>query len=55
MAGGAGHVNDIYVFPGFRFSLDKADRWAVLGGVQVPVSGPQPYAWQPQFSVTRKW
>ena len=55
VVGGAGHVNDIYIFPGFRFSLDKDDRWAVLGGIQVPVSGPRPYAWQPQFALTRKW
>jgi hypothetical protein len=55
VAGGAHFVNDIYLFPGFRFSLDKEDKWAVLGGVNVPVSGPQPYVWQPQISLTRKW
>ena len=26
-----------------------------LGGVNVPVSGPQAFAWQPQFSLTRNY
>ena len=55
VSGGAKYVDDIYLFPGFRFSLDEGDRWAVLGGAQVPVSGPQAYDWQPQVSLTRKW
>ena len=55
ISGGAGFVDDIYLFPGFRFSLDKKDKLAVLGGAQVPVSGPQAYAWQPQASLTFKW
>lgn len=55
-SGGVGHgINDVYIFPGMRFSLDKEDKLAFLGGVQVPVSGPQAYAWQPQFSLTWKW
>ncbi|QEH34792.1 hypothetical protein OJF2_33340 [Aquisphaera giovannonii] len=55
VADGAGFVDDIYLFPGMRFSLDKKDKLAVLTGVQVPVSGPQAYVWQPQFSLTWKW
>lgn len=55
IAGGAGFVNDIYLLPGFRFSLDKKDKLAVLSGFQIPVSGPRAYAWQPQFSLTWKW
>jgi hypothetical protein len=55
IAGGAGHVNDIYLFPGLRFGLGKPDTWYALFGVQVPVSGPQPYVWQPQFALTRNY
>jgi len=53
VSGGAGYVNDIYLYPGFRFSLGKEQNWGILGGVQVPVSGPQAYDWQPQLSLTR--
>lgn len=55
ISGGAGHVNDIYIFPGFRFGLGKGQKWYALGGVNVPVSGPQPYTWQPQLSITRNY
>jgi len=55
ISGGAGFVNDIYVFPGFRFGLDNKEKWYALGGANVPVSGPQAYVWQPQFSITRNY
>lgn len=55
VAGRVGHVTDVYIFPGFKFNLDKDGKWAVLGGAQTPLAGPQPYAWQPQLSLTRKW
>jgi hypothetical protein len=55
VAGGANHVTDTHVFPGLRFGLGEPDTWYALFGVQVPVSGPQPYAWQPQFSLTRNY
>lgn len=55
VSGGAGGVNDIYLFPGFRFGLDRKEKSYVLGGVQVPVSGPQAYDWQPQVSLTRNY
>jgi len=55
ISGGAGFVNDIYLFPGFRFGLGKGEKWYALGGVNVPVSGPQAFAWQPQFSITRNY
>lgn len=55
VAGRKGYITDVYIFPGFKFSLDKDGKWAVLGGAQTPLAGPQPYAWQPQFSLTRKW
>jgi hypothetical protein len=55
-SGGAGHyVQDVYIFPGTRFSLDEKDKLGVNFGVQVPVSGPQAYVWQPQFNLTWKW
>lgn len=50
------YETDVYLFPGFRFSLDRGeDKVAMLGGVQVPVSGLQAYDWQPQFNLTMKW
>ena len=56
VSGGPGHyVNDVYIFPGMRFSFDEKDKLGVNFGVQVPVSGPQAYAWQPQFNLTWKW
>jgi len=55
VAGRKGYITDVYIFPGFKFNLDKDGKWAVLGGAQTPLAGPQPYAWQPQFSLTRKW
>jgi len=53
VSGGAGYVNDIYLYPGFRWAMGKEEKWGILGGVQIPVSGPQAYAFQPQFSLTR--
>lgn len=55
ITGQANSVNDVYIFPGGRFSLDRDDHWAVLGGAQVPVSGPKAYDWQPQIALTVKW
>ena len=55
ISGGAGGVNDIYLFPGFRFGLDRRGKTYVLGGVNVPVSGPQAFDWQPQISITRNY
>ncbi|MCA1685935.1 MAG: hypothetical protein LC745_08110, partial [Planctomycetia bacterium] len=55
-SGGANHyVNDVYIFPGLRFSFDAKDKLGANFGAQVPVSGPQAYAWQPQFNLTWKW
>ncbi len=55
ISGGAGSVNEVYIHPGTRFGLDKKEQWYFLGGVQVPVSGPQAYVWQPQVSITRNY
>ena len=55
VSGGAGGINDTYLYPGFRFSLDEKDKVGVLGGVSVPVSGPQAYSWQPQIALTVKY
>lgn len=49
------HENNVYLFPGFRFSLDRDGKLSVLGGVQTSVSGPQAYDWQPQAALTWKW
>ena len=55
VSGGANGVNDIYLFPGFRFGLGPGEKWYALGGVNVPVSGPQAFVWQPQVSLTRNY
>ena len=55
ISGGIGFLNDVYIHPGFRFGLDRAQKWYALGGVNVPVSGPQAYVWQPQFEITRNY
>ena len=55
VAGNLGGVNDIYIFPGMRTGLGKPETWYVLFGVQVPVSGPQAYVWQPQFMLSRNF
>lgn len=51
--GSKGYLSDIYLTPGVRFGLDQDQKWFVQGAVQVPVSGPQPYAFQPVFSLVR--
>ena len=55
VAGSARYVTDIYIFPGIRTGLGEADRWAAQFAMNIPVSGPQPYAWQPQFSLIKQW
>lgn len=42
VSGGAGPINDISLYPGFRFSAGKDGKWGILGGAQIPVSGPRP-------------
>lgn len=51
--GSKGSITDVYLTPGLRFGLDGDQKWFVQGAVQVPVSGPQPYAFQPVFSLVR--
>lgn len=53
ISGGRGHVTDVYAFPGFRFGLDDKERYYILGGVNVPLSGPRPFDWQPQLAIYR--
>jgi hypothetical protein len=55
VAGRAGHISDIYLMPGFRFGLGEGQKWYVMGGVQVPVSGPQSYVWQPNFALVKNY
>ena len=45
------HITDIYIAPGIRFGLDRDQKWYVLGAIQVPVSGPQPYDWLSNFAL----
>ncbi|MGC8638818.1 MAG: hypothetical protein ACP5XB_02935 [Isosphaeraceae bacterium] len=49
--GRKGYITDVYVSPGIRFSLDRELKWSVIGGVEVPVTGPQPFVWQPGFAL----
>ncbi len=53
--GRKGNITDVYVAPGLRFSLGENQNWSILGCVQIPVAGPQPYAWQPMFSLARAY
>src|SRR5579883_2600217 len=47
------YITDVYIAPGFRFGLDRDQKWYALAAAQFPVSGPHPYAWQPMFSLVR--
>ncbi len=55
IAGGANFIDDVYINPGFRFALGEEGNWGVLGGILIPVAGPQPYDYQMQFSLTRSF
>jgi hypothetical protein len=48
-------ITDVHVAPGIRFGPGADQKWYVLGAVQVPVSGPYPYDWQPQFAPVRNY
>jgi hypothetical protein len=50
-----GHITDVYVAPGLRFGLDRNGTWFILGAVQVPVSGPHPYALQTNLALSRNY
>jgi hypothetical protein len=49
------YISDVYIAPGLRFGLDRDQKWYVLGAIQVPVSGPHPYDWQPNFGLVRTY
>ena len=49
------HITDVYIAPGIRFGLDRDQKWYVLGAIQVPVSGPQPYDWLSSFALLRNY
>ena len=53
--GRKGYITDVYIAPGIRFSLDPDQKWSVLAGIQVPVTGPHPYDWQPSFALVRSY
>ncbi len=49
------YISDVYVAPGLRFGLDRDSKWFFLGAVQIPVSGPHPYAFQPNLALARNY
>jgi hypothetical protein len=49
------YITDCYVAPGLRFGLGPERKWAVLGAIQVPVTGPHPYAYQLNFGLARNY
>jgi hypothetical protein len=49
------HISDVYISPGLRFGLDRDQKWYALAAMQVPVSGPHPYDWQPNFALVRNY
>jgi hypothetical protein len=53
--GRKGHITDVYVGPGIRFGLDNDHKWFVLAAIEIPVAGPQPYAFQPNIAISRNY
>jgi hypothetical protein len=53
--GRKGHITEVYIAPGVRFGLDSEGKWAVLAAVQTPVAGPNPYAYQVNFALSRNY
>jgi hypothetical protein len=53
--GSKGYISDIYLSPGIRFGLDRDQKWFVQSAIQVPVSGPHPYAYQAAFSLVKMY
>src|SRR6516165_1572921 len=49
------HITEVYLAPGLRFGLDRDQKWYALATMQVPVSGPHPYDWQPNFALVRNY
>jgi hypothetical protein len=49
------HITEVYISPGVRFGLDRDQKWYALGVLQVPVSGPRPYAFQLDLAVARNY
>jgi hypothetical protein len=49
------YITDVYIAPGIRFGLDREQKWYTLAAIQVPLTGPHPYDWQPQFSLVRNY
>ena len=53
--GRKGFISEVYVAPGMRFCLDRDSKWSVLAAIQIPVAGPRPYAFQPDFAISRSF
>ena len=49
------HITDVYIAPGLRFSLGPERKWSVLLAMQVPLTAPRPFAWQPNFALVRSY
>ena len=49
------YLTDVYIGPGFRFGFGPDQKWYAIGALQIPVSGPRPYDWQPGFSLIRNY
>jgi hypothetical protein len=49
------HITEVYIAPGLRFGLDRGQKWYALAAMLVPVSGPHPYDWQPNFALVRNY
>lgn len=55
VSGQANYVTDVYVGPGLRFGMGQERKAAFSFGVQVPITGPQTYLWQPNLSFILKY
>ena len=55
LLGRKGYITEVYVAPGMRFCLDRDSKWSVLAAIQIPVAGPRPYAFQPNFAFSRSF
>jgi hypothetical protein len=49
------YISEVYVAPGLRFGVGQASTWSILGAIQIPVSGPHPYAFQPNLGIARNY
>jgi hypothetical protein len=53
--GRKGYITDAYVAPGLRFGFGPGHKWAMLAAIQIPVTGPHPYAYQANLGLARNY